>query len=237
MCDLYAQVSSNLATQYRTITSIFCMPTKQYQSSMFTSQTHVLKLFEAEVEYRPEFYQNDQAWVLYDQILEQTKWRQDRLTVYGKEHLAPRLSCWFGEPWMNYSYSNHTMAASVLTPLLLEIKADIQTRTGDSFNSVLVNYYRDGQDSNGWHSDDEPELGRNPVIASLSLGAPRDFHLRHKAEKSEKHKMSLENGSLLTMSGTTQSCWQHHIPKRAKATGRINLTFRTIINPNADTDS
>ena len=205
------------------------MPTHQYQSSMFGIETHVLELFEAEVEYRSEFYPSDQAWKLYEQILAQTEWRQDRLTVYNKEHLAPRLSCWFGESWMDYSYSNHTMKASAMTPLLLEIKADIERASGDQFNSVLVNYYRNGDDSNGWHSDDEPELGDNPIIASLSLGAPRDFHMRHKADHSLKHKMSLENGSLLMMRGSTQERWQHHIPKRAHADGRINLTFRTIL--------
>ena len=129
------------------------MPTHQYQTSMFGIATHVLELFEAEVEYRPEFYPSDQAWMLYEQILAQTEWRQDRLTVYNKEHLAPRLSCWFGESWMDYSYSNHTMKASAMTPLLLEIKADIERASGDHFNSVLVNYYRNGDDSNGWHSD------------------------------------------------------------------------------------
>ena len=207
------------------------MPTHHYQPSMLDSETHVLHLFEAEIEYLPEYYCCDQAWLLFEAISQQTQWQQDRLTVYGKEHLAPRLSCWFGEPWMDYTYSNHTMTASSLTPLLLEIKAKIETRSGNRFNSVLVNYYRDGQDSNGWHSDDEPELGENPIIASLSLGAPRDFHLRHKFDKALKHKVSLEHGSLLMMRGPTQSRWQHHIPKRARADGRINLTFRTILRP------
>ena len=205
------------------------MPTRHFQPSIFDNQTHVLKLFEAEVEYLPELYQNARGWQLYQQILEQTQWRQDRVTVYGKEHLTPRLSCWFGEPWMDYSYSNHTMTASALTPLLQGIKTKVEKFSGNRFNSVLVNYYRDGQDSNGWHSDDEPELGVNPVIASLSLGAPRDFHLRHKFDKSLKHTMTLEHGSVLMMRGLTQSRWQHHVPKRAKAEGRINLTFRTIL--------
>jgi alkylated DNA repair dioxygenase AlkB len=206
------------------------MPNHQYQSSIFQSETHVLKLFEADLEYLPEFHPSDRSWALFQDILDQTQWRQDRLTVYGKEHLAPRLSCWYGEPWMDFSYSNQTMSATAFTPLLLEIKADIEARTGDSFNSVLVNYYRDGQDSVGWHSDDEPELGRNPVIASLSLGAPRDFHLKHKVEKAHTKKIVLEHGSLLMMRGLTQSRWQHQIPKRANAQGRINLTFRTMFD-------
>lgn len=196
---------------------------------MFDSETHVLDLLDADVEYTPEFYQNEHAWQLFELLLEQTEWRQDRLNVYGKEHLAPRLSCWYGESWMDYRYSGHTMTASVLTPLLLDIKNEVEKQSGNLFNSVLVNYYRDGRDSNGWHSDDEPELGENPIIASLSLGAPRDFHLRHKVDKSRKHTMSLEHGSLLMMRGLTQSRWQHQLPKRANANGRINLTFRTII--------
>ena len=205
------------------------MPTNHYQASFFKSQTHVLKLFEADVEYLSDFIESDTGWYLYQQLLQQTEWQQDRLTVYGKQYLAPRLSCWFGESWMNYSYSNHTMTASPLTPLLTDIKLRVEKQSGDSFNSVLVNYYRDGQDSNGWHSDDEPELGDKPIIASVSLGAVRDFHLRHKSDRSLKHTMPLEHGSLLMMRGSTQSCWQHHIPKRAKAGGRINLTFRTLI--------
>ena len=206
------------------------MPMREYQTSMFESQTHVLNLFEADIEYVPNFYQSDRAWKLFEMLLEQTTWRQDTVIVYGKEHLTPRLSCWFGEPWMDYSYSNHTMVPSPLTPLLLDIKAEVEFESGNLFNSVLVNYYRDGRDSNGWHSDDEPELGDCPVIGSLSLGADRDFHLRHKRDKSLKHTMSLEHGSLLLMRGKTQSCWQHHVPKRAIANGRINLTFRTILD-------
>ena len=208
------------------------MPPSQYQHGMFSCETHVLKLVDAEVEYHPEFYLEADAWNLYDALLSSTDWRQDTITVYGKAHLTPRLSSWVGEPWMDYSYSNHTMTAASWSPLLLSIKAKIERVTGDSFNSVLLNYYRDGKDSNGWHSDDEPELGKQPTIASLSLGASRDFHLRHKRDKSASHKMSLENGSLLMMRGRTQECWQHHIPKRAKADGRLNLTFRTIVDQN-----
>ena len=206
------------------------MPPAQYQQGMFDCETHVLKLEGANIEYRPKFLSEDESAQLFDILLDSTHWRQDTITVYGKAHLTPRLSSWVGESWMDYSYSNHTMKAQAWSPLLLSIKQKIEDATGDSFNSVLLNYYRDGKDSNGWHSDDEPELGHEPVIASLSLGAPRDFHLRHKRDKSRTHKMSLENGSLLMMRGQTQACWQHHIPKRAKAEGRLNLTFRAIVS-------
>ena len=96
---------------------------------------------------------------------------------------------------------------------------------------MLINYYRDGQDSTGWHADDEPELGKDPVIASISLGATRDFQLRHNRDKNQKISIALQHGSLLLMQGTTQSCWQHQIPKRVQAEPRINLTFRTIKAP------
>lgn len=200
------------------------MPT---QPNLFADEVVKLKENGAEIEYYASFIAADVAWDNYHKLLKTTDWQQESLLVYGKVHLAPRLSSWVGD--QRYSYSNMTMQPSPWTPLLLELKQQIELFTGHSFNSVLLNFYRDGQDSNGWHSDDEPELGRNPVIASLSLGAPRDFDLRYKPDHSVKHRLTLENGSLLLMKGATQHCWQHHIPKRAKADGRINLTFRTII--------
>lgn len=205
------------------------MPTSTFQSGLFDSETHVLQLPDAELEYWSEFYEAAEADRLYQQILDETDWQQDTITVYGKQHLTPRLTCWVAEPWMDYSYSNHTMMPTPWTDVLLAIKERVESQCGNTFNSVLINYYRDGKDSNGWHSDDEPELGSRPVIASLSLGAARDFQLRHKIDKRLKHSISLEHGSLLMMRGSTQSHWQHHIPKRASAQGRINLTFRTIV--------
>lgn len=196
---------------------------------MFQSQTPGLNLHEADVDYWPELFSHERGLELYLTLVKEINWQQDRVTVYGKQHLAPRLSRWFGEPWMDYSYSNQTMKASPMPLLIKEIQSKVENHSGDCFNSVLANYYRDGADSNGWHSDDEPELGDEPVIASISFGASRDFHLRHKRNKDLKHKMTLENGSLLIMRGTTQQCWQHSIPKRAHASGRINLTFRTIV--------
>lgn len=206
------------------------MPNNEYQLGLLNSETHVLQLANADIEYHPQFIADDEANQLYERLLANTDWQQDTVKVYGKEHLTPRLSSWVGEPWMSYSYSNNTMTPVAWSNTLINIKQQIETATQESFNSVLVNYYRDGQDSNGWHSDDEPELGHNPVIASLSLGAPRDFHLRHKRDKQLRHTMTLEHGSLLMMRGTTQQHWQHTIPKRAHANGRINLTFRTIMS-------
>lgn len=213
----------------------------QFQVEMFDKETFDLDfqkeskpnpklgLIDADVEYYTKFIADDQAWAFYQKILEQTELTQDPITVYGKQHLTPRLTCWMGDQGLDYRYSHFTMKPVAWSPVLLELKAQLEKVSDHRFNSVLINYYRDGQDSNGWHCDDEPELGQNPVIASLSLGAARDFHLRHKTKKQHKHSICLEHGSLLMMYGTTQKYWQHHIPKRAKAEGRINLTFRKII--------
>ena len=202
----------------------------QYQPNLIKYQTHALDLEDAEIEYQPEFIESTRAWTLFETLLSETDWRQERIKLYGKVHDVPRLSCWMGDPGLDYSYSNMTMHPVSWSNTLLGVKHQLQRHTGQSFNSVLVNYYRDGRDSNGWHSDDEPELGQNSVIASLSLGAARDFHLRHKVKKQLRRTISLEHGSLLIMKGRTQQCWQHHIPKRARADARINLTFRRLIS-------
>lgn len=199
------------------------------QHALFKCKTHVLQLKDADIEYHEGFLGSAAGATLYTAIMAETNWRQETVKVYGKEYLTPRLSCWMGESWMDYSYSNLTMRATPWTGTLLSVKQKIEDQTGESFNSVLINYYRDGDDSNGWHSDDEPELGQQPTIASLSLGAARDFKLRHKYNKSLKSSICLAHGSLLMMRGRTQSHWQHHVPKRAKAEARINLTFRTVL--------
>ena len=208
------------------------MSKSHYQGNLFSdqagSETIVVKRDGLEIEYQPSFLEPELASSWFDRLLHEVNWQQDTITVYGKKHLTPRLSCWMGEPWMAYSYSNHTMQPHSWQALPLAIKRRIEGVTGERFNSVLINYYRDGKDSNGWHADDEPELGSNPTIASLSLGGTRDFHLRRNNEHADKVKLSLEHGSLLMMRGHTQGCWQHQVPKRASAAARVNLTFRTI---------
>lgn len=181
-----------------------------------------------DVSYQPSAICEELANQWFAALLEDVHWKQDVVTVYGKEHLTPRLSCWMGESWMSYSYSNTTMRPVPWQAFVQQIKQQVEEVSGEQFNSVLINYYRNGQDSNGWHSDDEPELGPEPLIASLSLGATRDFYLREKKHYANKLSFSLEHGSLLVMRGKTQSHWQHHVPKRATAGPRINLTFRTI---------
>lgn len=203
----------------------------QYQDGIFAGEIISPELQDAEIEYLARFLAPDEAALMYQQLLEETDWQQDTIQVYGKQHLTPRLTSWVGEPWMRYRYSHHTMQPTAWSDCLIALRQRVEQATSEQFNSVLLNYYRDGRDSNGWHSDDEPELGPAPVIASLSLGATRDFLLRHKNKSGLKHKIALQPGSLLVMKGRTQQFWQHQIPKRASSAGRINLTFRTIIQP------
>jgi len=198
------------------------------QSDLFSSGGSRLDLADAEVDYRPNFVPTDIASRWFEQLVAKVDWRQETITLFGQRHNVPRLSCWMADAGMAYSYSNMTMQPTAWSELALSIKSFIESNAKLQFNSVLINYYRDGQDSNGWHADNEPELGINPVIASLSLGGVRDFQLRNNANKKHKYSIALEHGSLLLMQGKTQSCWQHHVPKRANAEPRINLTFRTI---------
>jgi len=188
-----------------------------------------LELPDSDIRYFAKIYTADKAKRIQNTLLVETPWRAEKITVFGKTYDQPRLTAWYGEEGKSYSYSNIVMDPIPFTPLLSEIKAKIESLTGAAFNSCLLNLYRDGQDSNGWHADDEKELGRNPVIASLSFGQSRMFHLRHKMDKSMKKKIELTSGSLLLMRGVTQHYWQHQVPKtKRKIDPRINLTFRFI---------
>jgi alkylated DNA repair dioxygenase AlkB len=157
------------------------------------------------------------------------RWQQDDITIFGKTYRQPRLTALFGNNGKPYSYSNITMKPEEFTPDLLEIKKRIETKTKAVFTTCLLNLYRDGNDSNGWHADNEKALGEYPVIASITLGQERYFHLKHRTRKELKHKLLLEHGSLLLMQGETQHQWLHQIAKTKKPIGeRINLTFRVI---------
>lgn len=166
----------------------------------------------------------------YEQVLArligETAWRSELITVWGKQHLQPRLTAWHGDA--AYRYSGLELAPQPFTALLLEIKSAVEHASGRCFNSVLLNYYRDQRDSMGMHSDDEPELGPEPAIASVSFGATRTFILKHKRTK-RLVKLDLSSGSMLLMAGSTQANWLHGINKLTRATGpRVNLTFRNI---------
>lgn len=180
--------------------------------------------------YAPHFVGEAQAIDYFEQLLQEIDWRAEKIKLFGKEYWQPRLLAWYGDPDSSYRYSGTEHRPLAWTTTLLELKAKVEAASGSTFNSVLLNQYRHGQDSMGWHSDDEPELGPEPVIASLSLGAARRFRFRpRKGFTGQKREFPLNNGSLLIMHGQTQARWQHHIPKTKKEVGiRINLTFRTI---------
>ena len=198
--------------------------------SLFDSSEIIkLPLQDAEIEYHPQFFGLEEANALFDALYQHTPWIEEDIRVYGKIYKQPRLTAFFANNQKTYGYSNISMTPQPFTPLLNAIKTKVEAATQTEFSSCLLNLYRDGQDSNGWHADDEKELGINPVIASVSLGAERAFHLKHKKIKILKHKLKLQNGSLLLMKNETQHHWLHQIPKTKKPLDkRINLTFRLL---------
>ena len=186
-------------------------------------------LQDADIWYFPKFLNEASADNYFEHLLNTVNWRQDSIRVFGKVYEQPRLTALYGNNGKAYSYSNITMQPLPFDRSLEILKADIERVAQTEFTTCLLNLYRDGSDSNGWHSDDEKELGKNPVIASISLGQDRPFKLRHRYDKEQKHKLLLEHGSLLLMKGTTQHYWHHQIPKSKKPMEpRINLTFRYI---------
>jgi alkylated DNA repair dioxygenase AlkB len=195
----------------------------------FHSEPQVLDLPDAEIIYYPQLFVKEQADTIFYELLKEIAWQQDNITVYGKTHPQPRLTALYGNDGKPYSYSNITMQPKPWNSLLQKIKYYIEASTECQFTTVLLNQYRDGKDSNGWHADNEKELGTNPIIASLSLGAERVFQLKHNTISEAKKNIILEHGSLLLMKGSTQHFWKHQIPKTTKPIGnRINLTFRSI---------
>ncbi len=187
---------------------------------------------DATVTLYPHFYSSDEATSIYTQLLNETQWLQQEIFLFGKRILIPRETAWYGAKGACYIYSGISLEPKPWTLTLMRIKERIESDVQSTFNSVLLNHYRNEKDSVGWHSDDEPELGNNPTIASLSLGAARKFQFQHKVDK-RRVNIHLTHGSLLLMGGATQQFWKHCLPKSASATGsRINLTFRWIIHNN-----
>ncbi|WP_018625399.1 alpha-ketoglutarate-dependent dioxygenase AlkB family protein [Kangiella aquimarina] len=201
------------------------------QSSLFNESSYeVIRLKDAELEYWPEFLSGKDAGEYLGKLLKITNWQTETIRIAGVERLVPRLTAWFGDPGASYSYSGVLHHPTAWNKELLALKRQIEQCCGESFNSALLNLYRNGKDSVAWHSDDEPELGRQPVIASLSLGAPRSFQLKHKKDSHLRHKLTLTSGSLLVMRGDMQQCWSHQVPKEPAVTEpRINITFRNIV--------
>ena len=189
-----------------------------------------VEMQDAEVYYLPNHLPAALASEYFDNLRNTLAWQQPSITLYGKTHKIPRLQAWYGDADAHYAYSNMPMQPMPWTKSLLELKHICETQIKQEFNSVLVNYYRHGQDSMGMHADDEPELGEQPIIASLSLGGARNFDFKHK-QSAEKVRIRLQHGSLLVMQGDTQHYWQHGINKSKRdMQARINLTFRKVYN-------
>ena len=203
--------------------------TTQTLAEVITMPTGELML-DAEVAIYRNFFNKVESDQIFQELLSKIKWRQDKMKLYGKEFELPRLTAWYGDDGKSYTFSRIPMNPDAWTHTLLSVKSRIEEVTQAKFNSVLLNLYRTERDGVSWHSDDEPELGKNPMIASVSFGETRRFQLRHKLDKSlDKVEITLTHGSLLIMKGSTQHFWQHQIPKSAKSLReRINLTFRII---------
>ncbi|NJN47414.1 MAG: alpha-ketoglutarate-dependent dioxygenase AlkB [Candidatus Competibacteraceae bacterium] len=183
---------------------------------------------DAELDFFEDFFTPAESDRLFTGLLDSIAWQQEHISLYGKTHLVPRLTAWYGDAGCCYTYSGIRRYPARWIPLLLTIRNRIERVTEVHFNGVLLNLYRDGRDSMGWHSDAERELGENPMIASVSFGGPRRFLLRHK-NGTHNSAVTLTHGSLLLMGGATQHYWQHRIPKTRQAVPpRINLTFRVI---------
>jgi alkylated DNA repair dioxygenase AlkB len=188
-----------------------------------------LPIIDGELFLDESFLSIAQADHLLELLLSELPWRHDEISVYGKTHLMPRQHCFQSENPLIYQYSGLTITAEPYHPKVLQLKRYLEAVTGLEFNAVLINLYRDGLDKMGWHSDDEAELGHNPSIASISLGAKRSFKLRHKAKTASDINLELGHGSLLLMAGELQRYWQHALPQRKKITQpRINFTFRYL---------
>jgi len=188
-----------------------------------------LNLKDADIIYYPGFFTEELSTRYFSTLLKNIEWQQDTITLFGKTHLQPRLTALYANNNIPYTYSNITMYPKGFNQELLEIKEAIEKKLQVDFTSCLANLYRNGLDSNGWHADDEKELGQQPIIASVTLGAERIFHFKHKYEPIHKTKIILQNGSLLVMKGNTQQYYLHQLPKTNKDIGeRINLTFRMI---------
>src|SRR5262245_42387625 len=185
---------------------------------------------DAEVYYLRHLPLRQPPHVVINQLIDEVPWRAENIVVWGKTYPQPRLIAWYGDVGMNYPYSGIQLVPLPWTQTLLNIKGRVQAANQTAFNSVLLNYYRDERDSMGLHSDDEPELGERPILASLSLGEERIFILKHKRAKAMKPvRLRLASGSLLLMRGETQRYWKHGIDKETRPCGpRINLTFRRI---------
>ncbi len=192
-------------------------------------KSKIFSLPDAELEYFPNFLNKEKADLLLEKLLKEVHWQQQNIKLFGKEIPQPRLTAFYAEQGISYTYSGLQLKPKNFSTELWELKQKTQELSGYDFNTCLANLYRRGNDSMGWHADDEKVLGKNPVIASISLGGIRRFQFKHKTNKDLKESIELQHGSLLIMKGSMQHFWKHQLPKTKKEVApRINLTFRKI---------
>tara|TARA_R100000789_G_C3002533_1_gene149239 strand:- start:294 stop:878 length:585 start_codon:yes stop_codon:yes gene_type:complete len=192
-------------------------------------KSEIFSLPDAELEYFPNFLNKEKADLLLEKLLKEVHWQQQNIKLFGKEIPQPRLTAFYAEQGISYTYSGLQLKPKNFSTELWELKQKTQELSGYDFNTCLANLYRHGNDSMGWHADDEKVLGKNPVIASISLGGIRRFQFKHKTNKDLKESIELQHGSLLIMKGSMQHFWKHQLPKTKKEVApRINLTFRKI---------
>jgi alkylated DNA repair dioxygenase AlkB len=190
-----------------------------------------LLLPDADVRLWRQAIPRDEADAWFDELSRTIDWRTEEVLIYGQLRTVPRLVAWHGEPNASYSYSGTLHEPQPWTPLLTQIRTRVEFLTAHTYNSVLLNRYRDGSDGMGWHADDEPELGREPAIASLSLGETRRFRLRHRRRRETGIDLELGHGDLLLMAGMTQHAYLHAVPKTKRAVSvRLNLTWRRVFD-------
>lgn len=193
-----------------------------------TKPEKIIRIRNGEYIYVSTFFDKTKSDQYLNTLMQKIDWKQEKMSMYGKLLTLPRLTAWYGDSGRPYTFSGITLTPNSWTKELLEIKKEIEPKCKVKFNSVLLNLYRNGNDSISWHTDAEKELGKNPVIASVNFGETRKFQLRHKQTK-ERIEIELNHGSLLIMQGELQHYWQHQVPKTKKEIGeRINLTFRAI---------
>lgn len=197
--------------------------------TLFSLDPIHLDLPDATFIYYPNFLKKEKADLYFDKLLQETPWQQDDITIFGKKIAQPRLTALYGNLRKTYSYSGITMEPLTWNPTISQLKEELETFINHSFTTVLLNLYRNEKDSNGWHADNEKELGKDPIIASISLGETRKFQIKHTTNKNIKCDILLEHGSLLLMKEGSQLHYKHQLPKSSQPKNeRINLTFRTI---------
>lgn len=197
---------------------------------LFSKEKQEFNLPNAQLIYYPKCFSKTESDTYFKQLKTTTNWQEDDITVFGKTYKQPRLTALYSNTEKPYSYSSITMYPTIFSQDILDIKSKVEDLSNHNFNTVLLNLYRNGNDSNGWHADNEKELGKHPIIASVTFGEERPFHFKHRTLKEERHKLILEHGSLLIMKGQMQEYWLHQIAKTRKDIGeRINLTFRNIL--------